>query len=58
MSQNIVKYLYYLEHRILIEELWEDSEGYHLLADAEEIKKYHNQALLKRLHKHTTERMQ
>lgn len=58
MPRSIEDYLYQLERRILIEELWEDNEGYELLADQEELRKYHNQAVLKRLHRHAGERTQ
>lgn len=35
MPKSIEDYLYQLERRILIEELWEDNEGYDLLANGE-----------------------
>ena len=35
-----------------------DTEGYRLLANEEELKKYHNQAILRRLLKHADERTQ
>ena len=56
--KNIEDYLYELEKKILIEEIWEDNEGYLLLSNEAEMRKYHNQALLKRLYQHTNERTQ
>lgn len=58
MPNNIENYLYELERKILIEEIWEDNEGYRLLCNEEELRKYHNQALLRRLMKHADERTQ
>lgn len=50
IPKNIEGYLYDLEKKILIQEMWEDSEGFDLLTGA---KNYQGQAILKRLKHHT-----
>lgn len=53
MPKNIEGYLYDLEKKILIQEIWEDHEGYDLLSRTNQ---YQGQAILKRLRKHADER--
>jgi hypothetical protein len=55
MPKNIEGYLYDLEKKILIQEIWEDEEGYQLLIGPNS---YQGQAILKRLRTHADERTQ
>ena len=55
MPKNIEDFLYDLEKKILIQQIWDDNEGYNLLIGQ---KNYLNQALLKRLRLHCDQRCQ
>jgi len=56
MPKNLEGYLYDLEKKILIQEIWEQGEGYELLTNASSL--YQGQAIFKRLKKHADERTQ
>lgn len=55
MPKNILGFLYDLEKKILIQEIWEFGEGYDLILNQNN---YQGQALMKRLRLHSDERTQ
>ena len=56
MPKNITAYLYDLERKILVQEIWEDETGYQLIRG--EQGNYAHQAFMKRLRLHVDERTQ
>ena len=53
MPQSIEGFLYELEKKILIQEVWDDQEGYGILQEGNN---YRGQAFFKRLRLHAIER--
>lgn len=58
MPKNIEIYLYNLEKKVMIEEIWDDNIGYSFLSNRLLVEQYQNMAVIKRLRMHVDERTQ